>query len=211
MRFASLFVVAVAVASCTSGSKTSDPAATATSPHPHDFGFGDDQTYERNPDVKLAREYWIIGVARDGTRFMLPRPDGDPRIVEECRNRGPLASLFENAQLCATATEASLARVNALTASEARQVSTFLHAHLRFEVVESADVPVHVDPYALTSDLLDICKTFPEDRNGVMRATCDHLLRNEASSSGAPEIGHAFALDECRVIAARLNQLYAIP
>jgi len=202
-------LLAVLLASCASKTGADGPATPAT-PHPRDFAFTDGQTYEKNPDVKLAREYWIIGVARDGTRFMLPRPDGDRRIVEECRSKGPLAPLFEGAQLCTSASQASLARVNALTASEARQVSTFLHQRLRFEVVESADVPPRVEPYALTSDLLDICKTFPADRDGVMRATCDRLLGNEMSSSGAPEIGHVFSLDECRVIAARLNELYGI-
>jgi hypothetical protein len=160
--------------------------------------------------VKLAREYWIIGVAKDGTRFMLPRPDADPRIVEECRSKGPLAPLFENAQLCTTATQASLARVNALTAAEARQVSTFLHARLRFVVDESANVPPRVEPYPLTSDLLDVCKTYRADRDGVLRATCDHLLGNDMSSSGAPEIGHVLSVDECRVIAMRLDELYGI-
>jgi len=75
---------------------------------------------------------------------------------------------------------------------------------LRFEVEQSDGVSLRVEPFALTSDLLDVCKTFPADRGGVMRATCDHLLGNEMSSSGAPEIGHEFSLDECRVIAARL-------
>jgi len=71
-------------------------------------------------------------------------------------------------------------------------------------VEQSDGVSLRVEPFALTSDLLDVCKTFPADRGGVMRATCDHLLGNEMSSSGAPEIGHEFSLDECRVIAARL-------
>lgn len=197
------------LASC--ASKTgADGAATPATPHPSDYVFVDGQTYEKNPEVKLAREYWIIGVARDGTRFMLPRPDGDRRIVEECRSKGPLAPLFEGAQLCTSATQASVARVNALTASEARQVSTFLHQRLRFEVEQSDGVSPRVEPFPLTSDLLDVCKTFPADRAGVMRATCDHLLGNEMSSSGAPEIAHVLSLDECRVIAARLNELYGI-
>jgi hypothetical protein len=192
-------------------SKTgADAAATPANPHPSDYTFVEGQTYEQNPEVKLAREYWIIGVAKDGTRFMLPRPDGDRRIAEECRTRGPLAPLFEGAQLCASATQASLARVNALTASEATQVSTFLHQRLRFAVEVSEGAPPRVEPYALTSDLLDVCKTFPADRGGVMRATCDRLLGNQMSSSGAPEIGHVLSLDECGIIAARLNELYGI-
>lgn len=202
-------LLGILLAACVSKTGADGPRASA-SPHPHDYAFIDGQTYEKNPDVKLAREYWIIGVAKDGTRFMLPRPDGDRRIVEECRTKGPLAPLFEDAQLCTSATQASLARVNALTAAEARQVSTFLHERLRFVVEQSANVPPRVEPFALTSDLLDVCKTFPADRNGVMRATCDRLLGNEASSSGAPEIGHAFSLEECRVIAGRLNELYGI-
>ena len=62
----------------------------------------------------------------------------------------------------------------------------------------------------LTSDLLDICKKYRADRDGVLRATCDHLLGNEMSSSGAPEINHVLSLEECRVIANRLNELYGI-
>lgn len=202
------------LASCTS--KTGDTgAAEPASPHPPEYApLTDGQTLEKNPDLKRAREYWIIVVAKDGTRFMLPRADGDPRIVEECRSKGPLAPLFEGAQLCARASGASPARANALSASEARQVSTFLHQRLRFVVEGSADVPTdppRVVPYAFTSDLLDVCRTFPADRAGVMRATCDHVLGNEMSSSGWSYVeGRVFSLDECRVIAGRLNELYDI-
>ncbi len=182
---------------------------TATNPHPHDFVLEEGQRYEKNPDVTLAREYWIIVVARDDTRFMLPRPDGDPRIVEECRTKSPLAAVFDGAKLCESATATTLARVNALTRSEAMQVSTFLHRKLRF-VATAREAEGRVEPHPLTSDLLDLCKAFPQDRNGALRAVCDRELGYE-SKGARPAIYIPFTLEESRVIASRLNEMYGIP
>jgi hypothetical protein len=54
---------------------------------------------------------------------------------------------------------------------------------LRFEVEQSGGVSPRVEPFALTSDLLDVCKTFPADRGGVMRATMGGQLEVAGSSS----------------------------
>lgn len=85
---------ALLLVSCASASSSSPHNPT---PHPHDVVLTAGHTYEKNPAVTLAREYWLIIAAADGTRFMVPRPDGDPRIAEECRSRGPLSPSFESA------------------------------------------------------------------------------------------------------------------
>lgn len=177
-------------------------------PHASNYVLTNGQTYVKNPDVKLRREYWIIGRATDGTHFMLPRPDGDPRIVEECTTNGPLASLFANASLCQSATQGTLDRVNRLTASEALQTSTFLHSKLRF--VADASAGTGVAPFPHTDDLLDICKTFPDDRNGTLKGVCDEELKYE-NGGARPTIGRVYTADESRVIAARMNEIYGIP
>lgn len=99
--------------------------------------------------------------------------------------------------------------MNALSPSEAIQVSTFLHARLRFEVEDTPSSGAWVRPHALTTDLLDVCKTFPADRNGALRAICDEELRYENAGS-RPAIARIRSLEECRVMAARLNDLYGI-
>lgn len=182
-------------------------ASTPWNPHPHDFVLTEGSHYEKNPDVTLKREYWIIIEQEDGTHAMLPRPDGDPRIVEECETASALAEMFAGAQLCSPATSATLARINALTDSEARQTSTFLHQKLRFTANE---VEPSIEPYALTSDIIDVCKAFESDRNGVLRAVCDRELQYERSGS-RPAIATVYEPEEVRVLADRLNDLYGIP
>ncbi|MBX3187611.1 MAG: hypothetical protein KF819_11375 [Labilithrix sp.] len=201
----SSFVAALTLAACGSTAKVS-------SPHPHDFVLTDGSTYEKNPDVKLAREYWIVIKTPDGKHAMLPRPDGDRRIVEECKAKGTLAPLFVDTGLCASATATTLSRVNGLTASEAMRVSTFLHERLRFTALAPDDAsgrPASVDPYPLTSDLLDVCKRFPADREGALRAICDDELRWEEGGV-RPAIARVYSVDETRVIADRLNDLYGV-
>ena len=131
------------------------------SPHAQSYALGDDFSYEKNPGVKLSREYWIAIRSDSGSYAMLPRPDGSPSIVEECTAKGPLAPLFDTAALCHQASSGTLGRANALTASEAMQTSTFLHQKLRFVAKEATTElgGASVEPYALTDDLLDICKT----------------------------------------------------
>lgn len=200
--------VLLAILSCGIGGCTKAPAE---HPHASNYSLGDDHTYEKNPNVQLTREYWIVIRSESGQYAMLPRPDGDPRIVEECTTKGPLAALFENAALCQTASSATLERVNALTASEAMQTSTFLHQKLRFVATDAATElgSASVDPYPHTDDLLEICKSYPDDRNGTLRAVCDEELRYE-NASARPAIARRYSIDECRTMATRLNELYGI-
>lgn len=183
----------------------------ADHPHSTNFVLGDDDTYVKNPSVTLAREYWIIVRAENGTHAMLPRPDGDPRIVEECTTKGPLASLFESAQLCRSATQKTLDRVNNLSADEALQTSTFLHERLRFVAVAPVSEldGAHVEPYPMTDDLLDVCRRNPADRAGVLRSICDEEFRYEDADS-RPAIARIYTMAECSVLAPRLNELYGI-
>lgn len=180
-------------------------------PHAANFVLGDGDRYQKNPDVVTAREYWIVIRSEGGSYAMLPRPDGDPRIAEECTTGGPLASLFDGAELCQPANETTLARVNNLTEVEALRTSTFLHAKLRFSAhaAESDRASAYVEPYPLTDDLLDVCKTYPADRNGALRRVCDEEFKYEDASL-RPAIARSYSLEECQVMAARLNELYGI-
>ena len=164
------------------------------------------------PNVKLAREYWIVIVDPNGSRAMLPRPDGDERVVAECLANGPLASTLRNAALCSPATSATLPRINALSPSEAIQVSTFLHEKLRFSANEgdvAKGVGASVQPYPLTDDILEVCKAFPVDRNGALRERCDEELTYE-NSSARPSIARIYSIEDARALATRLNELYGI-
>ena len=181
-------------------------APRAAGPHPQDFVLEEGQQYEKNADVALQREYWIVVSAEDGTRFMLPRPDGDPRVVAECGRGTPLAATFQNAKLCESANGQTLARVNALSKAEAMKTSTFLHGKLAFVV--SGD-RTRVEPYPLASDLLDVCKTYPDERSGALRSVCDDELRYE-SANGRPSIARSSSAAENAAITSRLNDLYGI-
>lgn len=180
-------------------------------PHSENFVLGDGDSYQKNPDVVTAREYWIVTRSEGGSYAMLPRPDGDPRIVEECTTGGPLASLFDGAELCRPANETTLGRVNNLTEAEALQTSTFLHAKLRFtaHAAEYDLASAYVEPYPMTDDLLDVCKTYPADRHGTLQSICDEEFEYE-NASARPAIARRYSLEECQVMAARLNELYGI-
>lgn len=178
-------------------------------PHSRNFVLTEGQTYVKNPDVALKREYWIIARSTDGTSFMLPRPDGDPRIVQECRSNGPLASIFANAKLCEPASAGTLDRVNRLTTSEAMQTSTFLHSKLKF-TVDLSSGSARVEPFPHTDDLLDICKTFADDRNGVLKGMCDEELKYE-NATERPAVARIYSEAECAAMAKRLNEVYGIP
>ena len=188
-------------------------APEARHPHATNFALTDGYTYEKNPNVKLAREYWIIVADPNGSRAMLPRPDGDPRVVAECVANGPLAATLRNAQLCSQATSETLARVNALSPAEAVQVSTFLHEKLRFAANEGdaeKGIAPSAQPYPLTDDILDVCKAFPADRSGALRERCDEEFKYEGASA-RPSIARVYSVEDARALAARLNDLYGIP
>ena len=184
----------------------------ASHPHATNFALTDGSRYEKNPNVKLAREYWIVIVDPNGSRAMLPRPDGDERVVAECVANGPLASTLRNAELCSPATSATLPRINALSASEAIQVSTFLHEKLRFRANEgdaAKGVFPSVQPYPLTDDVLEVCKAFPVDRNGPLRERCDEELKYETGGD-RPAIARIYSIEDAQALATRLNELYGI-
>jgi hypothetical protein len=174
-------------------------------PHAGDVVLTDGQAYEKNVEVKLAREYWIIIRSEDGTRAMVPRPDGNEQIVAECTSRGPLEPLFRGAALCAPADQRTMARVNAMTADEAIRTSTFLHERLRFV----AKAEGGVTPFVWPSDVRDVCARFPAERGGVLRSICDEEARAEESGMRTASF-RQYAPDESRAIADRVNELYGI-
>ncbi|MFO0639931.1 MAG: hypothetical protein U0183_12015 [Polyangiaceae bacterium] len=201
--FFASFLLAAALGGC---------AHEPSHPHATNFALTDGYTYEKNPNVKLSREYWIIVADPKGSRAMLPRPDGDPRVVAECVANGPLASTLRDAQLCSQATAETLPRVNALSPTEAVRVSTFLHEKLRFSADEgdaNKGIAPSVQPYPLTDDILDVCKTFPADRSGALRERCDEELKYE-NASERPSIARVYSVEDARALAARLNELYGI-
>jgi hypothetical protein len=202
-----LCALAFVLAACT--------ASDDLGPHPHDHPGVSGRHYEKNPSVALAREYWIISVDTDrGTRAMLPRPDGDRRIVRECEANGPLAAFFRSAALCASASSTeAVERINALTRDQALRISTFLHEKLYFvsedRGEEGLPQAADVNPHPLTSDILDVCKTFESDRAGALRELCDYEQERQASGGGG-HMARGMSTDEARALAARLNELYGI-
>jgi hypothetical protein len=160
-------------------------------------------TYEKNPEVTLAREYWAITVLPDGTRGLNPRPDGDPDVREECRAGGPLAEMFRRAELCeSAASPAAAARVNALDATVARRTSTFLHSKLDF-TLRAGIYPAYP---AHNADLIAVCQRFPDDREGILRQYCDWVMTTGARILAGPPL----SAEGVRRVGEHLNAIYGI-
>lgn len=175
------------------------------SPHPYDFVPGPDDTYMPNEAVTLTREYWVIFQQPDGTHYMFPRPDGEPLLAEACAADDAFGLMLQTAQLChEAASSADVARVNALTIEEARQISTYLHGRLLFEPGEG-----DTTPHALISDTIDVCNTQPAVRQGALLAVCDREL-GWADGGSRPSIFNPLTEDEASALAASLNQLYEV-
>lgn len=176
------------------------------SPHPLDFQLQEGQRHVRNPDVTLRREYWVV-VEESGKYFMFPRPDGADAIARECATSGPMASSFRDASLCAPASsKAQVDRVNSLSQSEAFSVSSFLHARLHFVVNEDGTT---IAPYALLSDVVDICKSYSKDRLGKLENVCNRELAWQ-SGGARPAIAIAYTKDEAASLVSLLNDWYGV-
>lgn len=187
------------------GSTTTRTAATPVNPHPLDFSPEPESAYVPNDQVQLRRPYWLVYRASDGTHYMVPRPDGDPTLQQACAKGDPFAALLTEAKLCRSAdSQEAVDRVNALSRDEALQVSTYLHAALRFEPGEGDTVP-----HALTSDIVDVCRTYTDDRRGALRAVCDRELER-ADQATRTDMAVNLSEEEVAALANRLNDLYGI-
>jgi hypothetical protein len=99
-----------------------------------------------------------------------------------------------------------VARINSLRRDEAIEVSSFLHAQLRFRIDSDG---VSIVPYALTSDVIDVCNGSSDTRSGALRAVCDRAL-SYVDGGERSDIGVQFTREEASALAPLLNDLYGI-
>ncbi|WP_437965338.1 hypothetical protein WMF04_37740 [Sorangium sp. So ce260] len=197
MKTARCSLLAIGLAAC----------ASSAGPHRYDHHPDRGDVYVKNAAVTLAREYWVIYDRGDGRHYLFPRPDGDRAIAAECAAGGPKAPLFRAAMLCeAASSTAAVDRVNSLSRDEAIEVSTFLHAGLKFKVTPGPGI----EPHVLISDQVDVCNTYGSAREGALKSLCDRELGYVASGQ-RPDIGIGFTAEEATALAPLLNDLYGIP
>lgn len=157
-------------------------------------------------ELDLAREYYRVFVQEDDTAYMIPRPDAHPAFVWACINeQDPLHATLQEYSLCQSeALDAEqISKVNGMRPGDALAVSHYLHERLVFFVTETG-----VSPYPMAQDILDLCKTDEQFRNGPMQERCDFELA--AENGPRAEIGWIHTGEQAEVLAAALNELYGI-
>jgi hypothetical protein len=159
------------------------------------------------PDCRnaLHREYWRVFVRDGGQAHIIPRPDGALALHQVCADpRHELRSIVDRYRLCTAAASIEDVRiVNAMSASDALQMTHFLHGQLRFRVVVSGGM-AHIHPFPMPSDIIDAC----ESGRGPISPALD--LRCQGARQ--PEGGFRMYEDgeAAEDLAARLNELYGI-
>ncbi|WP_437808789.1 hypothetical protein [Sorangium sp. So ce1078] len=197
LKTARCSLLAIGLAACTSSAGR----------HRYDHHPDPGDVYVKNAAVALDREYWVIYDRGDGKHYIFPRPDGDKAIAAECAAGGPKAPIFSAAMLCEVASsKAAVDRVNSLSRDEAIEVSTFLHARLKFKVTPAGGI----EPHVFISDQVDVCNTYRSAREGALKSLCDRELGYVANGQ-RPDIGIGFTAAEAAALAPLLNDIYGIP
>lgn len=197
MKTARCSLLAIGLAAC----------ASLAGPHPYDHYPDSGDVYVKNAEVALDREYWVIYDRGDGKHYIFPPPAGHEAIAAECAAGGPKAPMFSAAMLCeaASSTEADR-RVNSLSREEAIEVSTFLHARLKFRVPPGRGI----QPRLLISDQVDICNTYRGAREGTLKSLCDREL-GYVESGARIDFDFPLTVEEETLLVTLLNDLYGIP
>lgn len=190
----------------TSGAAPSVPSANADAGSlGPDFALDEGDAVIANADVKLARTYWTVVRAKTGSHYLLPRPDGAASLAKACSAEGSFATKLADHALCNTAdSEEAVTKVNTLDADLAREVSTTLHAELRFRRDGDA-----ITPAPLGRDILELCRTDAALRGGAMKERCDDEEKY-ADGSPRPSIFRMYTEAELDLLPAALNTLYGV-
>lgn len=168
---------------------------------------GADSVYLPDCEAPLSREYYRVFVQEDGTAYMFPRPDNHPDFYGPCRDvDDPLQPVLERYDLCQEeAFDAEqVARVNAMDPADALAIAHFLHERLVFVTEEYG-----VRPGPRAEDILELCETDQEFRNGPLRERCDFEI-DAARGGTRTEQGWLHTGEAGRVLADALNELYGI-
>ena len=215
--------VAVTVAAWLSASgcaSTTEPAGSSKSPlvenptgscsAPDDgsragyHSAGGDSVWVLDCQNPLLREYWRVFARSQESAYVMPRPDGEPRLTSIC-NDGlhELYALVDNYGLCHPAgSTAEVDRVNNMVVSDALKITHFLHTQLRFEVGGG----LGISPFPIPSDILDACVL--DANSSDLQQICD---RERDRAESGQDIGFDYTGPGAIELVARLNELYGIP
>jgi hypothetical protein len=154
--------------------------------------------------VATKRLYWNIypNPEAPGTYAIMPRADGTEEIQKACADSASADGQFFREQMfCEFAVAGSIAakRVTQMQLADAKRISAFLHARLKFHAYEG-----YLSPYLQERDIPPLCALASFDK-GNLKAECDW-----AKQGIRPSIPYNFTPEEADVAAARLNELYGI-
>ncbi len=163
------------------------------------------------PDCQLAltHEYYRVFQQQDGTAYMIPRPDNHPAFFLPCLQDmdDTFRQTLERYDLCQTEPfdGQQVARVNAMGPADALEIAHYLHEQLVFVPGDSS-----TSPYADASDILELCQTDDDFKNGAMMERCEFELDQAANGGPRAEIGWTMTAEQALVTATALNALYGI-
>lgn len=169
------------------------------------FALSEGDTVVENAKTGLARTYWAVVRSKEGSHYLLPRPDGASALAKACEASTPLATQLEGHALCKSAdSEAAVAKVNALDEALALEVSTVLHRELSFRREGES-----ITPSPLGRDLLELCRTNDELSQGAMKERCAEELKY-ADGGARPAIFRMWTEAELEAVPPALNALYGV-
>jgi hypothetical protein len=159
------------------------------------------------PDCQntLHREYWRVFVREGGEAYIIPRPDGALELRPICADpRHELRSIVDRYLLCTVvSSKEHLRTVNTMSASDALQLTRFLHGQLRFRVVDS-NGGVRIHPFAIPSDIVDACETSQRPISPALDLRCRRVRQPE-------RLARIYKDRESEEeLVSRLNELYGI-
>ena len=160
------------------------------------------------PDCQnsLAREYWRV-YSRDGvTAYVVPRPDGDPRLAIPCADsQHDLHPVVVRYDLCwAAGNTEQVEIINPIDLSDALDVTHFLHGQLKFVV--SQDL-LGIEPFPIPTDIVDACVVGGGMNSSDLESICQ---RERDRLRSGTEIGYSYTGPGAAELVARLNLLCGI-
>jgi hypothetical protein len=162
-------------------------------------------TYLKNCDASLEREYWRVFAQDDGSAYIIPRPDGMGLVYNLCEDPD-VGSIFEIYALCEEILgSSSVEIINNIPPEDAMVIAQKLHDSLEFAV----DIDNKISPWAPPNDIVDVCYMSDSD-DGVLSTFCDTALGYYDSENDCPNIIFEPSPEEALIITRRLNILYGV-
>jgi hypothetical protein len=162
-------------------------------------------TYLKDCEEPLNREYWRVFAQNDVSSYIMPRPDGMGLFYNLCEEP-TFGEIFETYALCEDVLgPSSVDIINSIPPEDALLITRKLHESLEF-VVDENDM---VYPWAPPNDIVDVCQ-LSDSNDEVVATYCETALGYYGSGNDCPNIAFFPSPEQALIIANRLNILYGI-